>query len=101
MVLVDVPIFGEVGLIAMRRGAGGQAAPLVVGAVRAPRDGDSTIALAELAPTEAGTIALRGPMVPHYPYPPGIEQSGQPHLGLRRYRLWLSRRPCDRGARDH
>lgn len=82
--LIDVPVFGEAGLLATRRGAGGHPAPLPIGPVLAPRDGSGAIALAELAATETGTVALRGPMVPHYPYPPGIERSGQPHFAVGR-----------------
>ncbi len=30
--------------------------------------------------TDAGTLAVRGPMVPHHAFPPGIERSGLPHF---------------------
>ncbi len=85
-VLVDVPIFGEAGLLAMRRGAGGQPAPLALGAVLAPRDGQDrqhgAIAIAEIAATAAGSVAMRGPMVPHYPYPAGVAETDQPHFAI-------------------
>jgi hypothetical protein len=83
-VLVDVPIFGEAGLIAARRGAGGRPAALPLGAVRAPRDGDGAVTVAEAIATEADTLALRGPMVPRHIFPPGIERSDQPHFAIGR-----------------
>ena len=42
------------------------------------------MAVAELAATETGTVALRGPMVPHHAFPPGIERSDQPHFEIGR-----------------
>jgi hypothetical protein len=84
-VLVDVPIFGEAGLLAARRQAGGEPAPLALGPVHAPRDGgESPVTVAELAVSDTGTLAWRGPMVPHYPFPPGVERSAQPHFEIGR-----------------
>jgi hypothetical protein len=82
--LVDVPIFGEAGLVAARRSAGGRPATLPLGSVRAPRDGDGAVTVAELIATAADTLALRGPMVPRHPFPPGIERSDQPHFAIGR-----------------
>ena len=36
--------------------------------------------MVELARTEAGTLALRGPMVPRHPFPPGAERAPTPHF---------------------
>jgi hypothetical protein len=83
-VLVDVPVFGEAGLLAMRRGAGGHPAALPFGQTHRPRDRNGGVALAELAPTESRTVAMRGPMVPHQAFPPGVEQSDQPHFAIGR-----------------
>ncbi len=83
-VLVDVAVFGEAGLLATRRGAGGQAAALPFAERQAPRDGTGAVALAEVVPTESGTVAIRGPMVPHHAFPPGVEQSDQPHFAVGR-----------------
>ena len=33
---------------------------------------------------ESGTVAIRGPMVPHHAFPPGVEQSDQPHFAVGR-----------------
>jgi hypothetical protein len=82
--LVDVPIFGEAGLLAVRRGANGRAAPIPFGPVAAPRGSAGAMVVAELLRTPAGTVAWRGPMVPHHPYPPGIERSGLPYFKIER-----------------
>jgi hypothetical protein len=80
--LIDVPIFGEAGLIAARRGQGGRPAPLPLGAVLAPRSGDSAVTVAELGVTAGDTLALRGPMVPRHAFPAGIERSDRPHFAI-------------------
>ncbi|HYA04980.1 MAG TPA: class I adenylate-forming enzyme family protein [Xanthobacteraceae bacterium] len=80
--LVDIPIFGEAGLIAARRGAGGRPRPLPLGAVMAPRDGDNAVTVAELAVSDTTTLQLRGPMVPRHMFPRGIERSDQPHFAI-------------------
>ncbi len=93
--LVDAAIFGEAGLIAARRGAGGRPEPLPLGAVLAPREGDNAVSIAELAATETGTVALRGPMVPRHAFPPNIERSDQPHFSIQRDGLVDTGYPCD------
>ncbi len=82
--LIDVPIFGEAGLVPVRRGAGGRAGPIPFGPVVAPRGSASAVVVAELARTAASTVALRGPMVPRHSFPPGIERSGLPHFHIDR-----------------
>jgi AMP-binding enzyme len=67
----DVSIFGEAGMIAMRRDDAGLPCPLL-----ARQDA------VELARTEAGTLAVRGALVPHRNFPPGIERSGLPHFKI-------------------
>jgi len=79
---VDVSIFGEVGMVAARRGASGQPAPLPRGAVTAPRYSGDGLPVAELGTTPLGTLGLRGPMVPHHDFPPGAERAGLPHLAI-------------------
>jgi hypothetical protein len=84
-VLVDVAIFGETGLIAAHRGMGGHPAPLPLGAVLAPRgEGGGAVTVAELSATVNDTLGLRGPMLPHHVFPPGIERSDQPHFAIGR-----------------
>jgi hypothetical protein len=82
--LVDVPIFGEAGFVAARRVAGGRAAPIPFGPVVAPRGSASAVVVAELVRTAASTVAIRGPMVPHHAFPPGIERSGLPYFKIDR-----------------
>ncbi len=67
--LVDVAVFGEAAIVPGRRGAGGKPHPM--------HAGDASV---ELMRTAAGTVALRGAMVPHQVFPPGIERSGLPYF---------------------
>ncbi len=85
-VLVDVPIFGEAGLLAARRQAGGEPAAMALGPIQAPRDGNgaTAVTVGELLQSPAGTLAWRGSMVPHHPFPPGVERSDQPHFEIAR-----------------
>jgi hypothetical protein len=76
--LVDVAAFGETGLYAARRGACGTPAPVRLGPVIAPRDSVEGVTVAQLARTDAGTVALGGPMVPRFAFPPGAERAGLP-----------------------
>ncbi len=78
--LIDVQLFGEVGLIAGRRASGGRPAPIPLGPILAPRGAQGALAVAETAATARGTLALRGPMVPTRAFPPGAEQTSLPHL---------------------
>ncbi|HEY6259309.1 MAG TPA: class I adenylate-forming enzyme family protein [Xanthobacteraceae bacterium] len=78
--LIDVQLFGEIGLVAARRGPDGRPAPVPFGPLRTPRDADGALTVAELARTPDGTLALRGPMVPRHPFPPGAQRSTFPSL---------------------
>ncbi len=78
--LVDVQLFGEIGLVAARREPNGRPAPVPRGAFRAPRGADGALAVAEVATTPSGTLALRGPMVPVSAFPPGVERTSLPRL---------------------
>jgi hypothetical protein len=81
-VLVDVPIFGEAALLPARRGADGRPGSIPVGPIIAPRGSADGVAVAELTRTDAGTVAARGPMMPRYSFPPGIERSGLPYFKI-------------------
>lgn len=85
--LVDVSIFGEAGFVAARRSPDGQAAPLPLGPVTAPRNSAGGSVVAEVVRTAEGTLALRGPMVPRHAFPPGIERSGLSHFEIDRFGL--------------
>ncbi len=65
--LADIRSFGETGFVAARRTADGKP-------VRTIPEGT------EAKQTGAGTIALRGPMVPRHPFPPGSENLPLPHI---------------------
>ena len=78
--LVDVANFGEIGLVAARRRADGTPAPLAHGVISAPRDAAGAVTVIETARRGAGTLALRGAMVPAYAFPPGAERGHTPHL---------------------
>lgn len=81
-VLTDVSTFGEVGLVPARRGADGLPSPMRLGLLLAPRTGPGGAAFGELTRTEAGTLAMRGSMVPRHSFPPSAEQSGRPYLKI-------------------
>ena len=79
--LIDVAVFGEIGLIASRRVAGGK--PVIpVGRVTAPRDAAGAPTVIETARGAAGTVTLRGPMVPRHPFPPGAERGERHRLKI-------------------
>ena len=71
--LVDVTSFGEIGLIAARRGENRLPAPIPygVGSSRRPPGAPTVI---ETTRSEVGTLALRGRMVPTQSFPPAAER---------------------------
>lgn len=80
--MVDVQVFGETAVIAAMRGQSGKPVAIPFGLVFAPRGPRGTVVVADIAATAAGTVAVRGPMVPRAAFPPGAERSGLPHLNL-------------------
>jgi hypothetical protein len=68
LVLTDVIVFGETGLIAATRGTDGAPAGIKPGPSR--HNNAQAPVLIEAARTSAGTLALRGPMAPLHPFPP-------------------------------
>jgi hypothetical protein len=73
LALVDLQIFGETGLIAARRSENGKPATILAGPITAPRGAPNAFMVAEIARSDAGSLALRGPMVPRFAFPPGSE----------------------------
>ena len=69
--LVDVQVFGEIGLIAARREASGMPATICRLVRSRRRAAPMAIVSADVARTAAGTLALRGPMVPRASLPAG------------------------------
>ena len=67
--LIDVAVFGEIGLVALRRGASGKPSAIPIG-----RHLAQDVHVLTVARTAAGTVALSGPMVPKAPFPPGAER---------------------------
>jgi hypothetical protein len=80
--LVDVNIFGETAIVAASRGPGGKPVPLSVGPVTAPRAAAGAVLVVEIQRTGTGTIAVRGPMVPRFPFPSGAERGNAPYLKI-------------------
>jgi hypothetical protein len=76
--LVDVPVFGETGVFATRRGGNGRPAPVALGPITAPRGIPGALHVGEIACSEAGTLALRGPLVPKFPLPPELDPAKPP-----------------------
>jgi AMP-binding enzyme len=77
--LVDVASFGEIALLAARRGNHGLPADIPHGKVSAPRAG-GTSAIAETGRSKNGTLLVRGRMVPLHAFPPGADRGGAPHF---------------------
>lgn len=69
---MDVASFGETGLLAGLRRPDGLPLPIPYGSIGAPRAADG-ITVVETLRTGAGTLALRGPMVPAHAFPLGTE----------------------------
>jgi hypothetical protein len=78
--LIDVQLFGEIGLIAARRRPEGRPARIPLGPLAASQGADGALAVAEVAATRNGTLALRGPMVPASAFPPGAERTSLPRF---------------------
>jgi hypothetical protein len=92
--LVDVLAFGEVGLIALRRPANGKPLAITPGAVAAGRAQGEGLVLVDVVRSAAGTLALGGAVIPHHPFPPGVERSGAPRLKIGEDGLIDSGYPC-------
>jgi non-ribosomal peptide synthetase component F len=80
---VDVPVFGETALFAARRSGNGRPVPLMLGPVTAPRGGPGALQVVELERMPVGTLAVRGPQVPWFPPPVGIDVVGAPAFAVR------------------
>jgi AMP-binding enzyme len=72
--LTDVAVFGELGLVPLRRSEGGKPSALPTGRIAFPRGAAQGMHAVNLSRTPGGTVALSGPMVPKAPFPPGAER---------------------------
>jgi AMP-binding enzyme len=79
---VDVHIFGETALLTACRGPTGRATPITLGPLTVPRGAAGAVLVAEIQRTAAGTVAIRGPMVPRFPFPQGAERGSAPFLAI-------------------
>jgi len=98
--LTDVQVFGEVGLIAARRGHDGLPASVSWGSVAAPRGVPGAPVVADIRRTERGTLAMSGPMVPRCAFPPGVEDTPFPAIKVSADGFIDTGYPCRRGQRD-
>ena len=72
--LVDIQAFGEIGLIPARRDHTGAPAAMTPAREAAADAAGSGADLIAFTSTAAGTVALRGAMVPRHAYPPGMPE---------------------------
>jgi len=78
--LVDVLVFGEMGLVPARRGADGKALAMPNGRALFPQGSGQGVALVNTSRGPAGSLWLSGPLVPHAAFPPGADRGGAPKL---------------------
>jgi hypothetical protein len=78
--IVDVASFGEIGIIATRRGSNNLPVPLPLGTAGASRRVSGAPSVIETNRNGAGMLALRGRMVAVHDFSPGVEHSHAPHL---------------------
>lgn len=80
LAMIDVQVFGEIGLIAALRDPRGRPASIPFGPLAAPRGTKGALVVGEVQRSDNGTVALRGPMLPRAAFPPGAERTAFPHL---------------------
>ena len=76
--VVDISSFGETGFVAARRTEQGKPAPIPHGVISAPRGAIGAMTVVETACSNAGTLMLRGPMVPSAAFPPDADPGRAP-----------------------
>jgi AMP-binding enzyme len=78
--LVDVASFGEIGLVAARRGENRLPATIRHGVVNSSRRAPGAPVVIETARSDVGTLALRGRMVSAHTFAPGAKGAHSPRL---------------------
>jgi hypothetical protein len=76
--VVDISSFGETGFVAARRTEQDRPASIPHGVISAPRGAIGAMTVVETACSNAGTLMLRGPMVPAAGFPPGPDAGRAP-----------------------
>jgi hypothetical protein len=92
--ITDMLAFGEIAVVGSRRGPFGEPMPLPTGRISAPRGAAGGVALAEMARTANGSVAIRGPMVPRYAFPPGTDRNDPAGLRADTAGFVDTRYPC-------
>jgi AMP-binding enzyme len=92
--LVDVTVLGETGLFASMRGADGKHTGIKPGTPHRPADAKEAPILIEAARTLAGTLAVRGPMVPLHAFPGATESEVNVRQGGDAYGFVDTGYPC-------
>ncbi len=88
--IVDLPVFGEIGLLPLARRADGTPADL-------PAIPEPASANLDLTRSASGTLAVRGAMVPAHPCPPGSPRGPQFNLAVGRDGFVDTLFPCHVG----
>jgi hypothetical protein len=78
--VVDVAAFGDIGIVAARRDGNGMPALIPHGVASVPRGAIGAMTVIETARSEAGTLTLRGAMVPTSAFPPVPDEGPAPRL---------------------
>src|SRR5262249_30586139 len=76
--VVDISSFGETGFVVARRTVQGRPAPIPHGVISAPRGAIGAMTVVETSCSNAGTLMLRGPMVPSTAFSPGDDPGRAP-----------------------
>jgi hypothetical protein len=79
LTIVDLSAFGEIAVVATRRGPDGRPHPVAFRAAGFHQSGSLRV---EATRSAAGRLALRGAIVPRHPFPLGTARGGAPRLQI-------------------
>jgi hypothetical protein len=80
--LLDVAVFGEIGLVAAQRNGTGRPTRIPYGPIVAPRGAAGAIVVGEIAQSSRGTMTFGGPMAPRGAFPLGADRDGTAMHGI-------------------